>query len=56
MYVCTYITTRNTRVLQQASLLADNARSTRISIYVAIFPYTNMQILVPDITSCDVAT
>ena len=37
-------------VPQQASLLADNARSTRISIHF----HTNACVLIPDMTLCDV--
>ena len=44
-----YITARNTKVLQQASVLADNPRSTQISIHF----HTNARVLIPDVT-CDV--
>ena len=37
-------------VLQQASLLANNPRSTRISIHF----HTNVCVLIPDVTLCDV--
>ena len=38
------ITAKNTKVLQQASLLADNPRSTRISIDF----HTKTHVLIPD--------